>query len=212
MKHLVLSIVLLTILTGCGDFEWFPSHSVSISSSILPDAPTGIAYNQNLAASGGTGTRSWSVTGGSLPPGLSLSTEGTISGTPTAATTAAAGTNLYTFTVKVTDSSTSPASATRDLSIFTPTTGRMNDATGKVFGQDLTFDSIRGLALTVTNQDSVAHTIQVVVANYDATGKKVSTFNMTPVTVSAAGSTTATNSIFDTFPVNNWRITNVSTQ
>ena len=57
----------------------------------------GQPYTQTLTASGGVGALTWTVTGGSLPAGLSLSPDGIISGTPTAAGTA-------NFTVRVADS------------------------------------------------------------------------------------------------------------
>ena len=54
-------------------------HSVSVSSpSTLPDAMVGTAYSYSLSASGGTPPYSWSVVGGSLPGGLTLSSNGTI--------------------------------------------------------------------------------------------------------------------------------------
>ncbi|MCL5884659.1 MAG: Ig domain-containing protein [Deltaproteobacteria bacterium] len=67
------------------------------TSSPLPDGVVGSAYNQTLAASGGTPPYAWSIVTGSLPAGLSLNQNtGQISGTPT---TAGAGN----FTVRVTD-------------------------------------------------------------------------------------------------------------
>jgi hypothetical protein len=60
----------------------------------LPAGTVGAAYSQTLAASGGTTPYSWSISSGSLPPGLSLS-GGTISGTPTTA-------NPYSFTIRCT--------------------------------------------------------------------------------------------------------------
>jgi hypothetical protein len=63
-----------------------------------------------MTASGGTPAYTWSVSDGSLPPGLSLnSSTGAISGTPTAAGT-------YSFTVKVTDNA--GVTATKALSIL----------------------------------------------------------------------------------------------
>ncbi|GEM_PF-2997140 len=53
-------------------------------------------YNESLAVSGGTTPLIWSVFSGTLPPGLSLSTGGVISGTPTTSGTS-------NFTVRVTD-------------------------------------------------------------------------------------------------------------
>ena len=64
----------------------------------LPPATAGIAYSNTIQTTGGTGTLTWSITAGALPPGLSLGlNSGTVSGTPTTA-------GNYSFTVSVTDS------------------------------------------------------------------------------------------------------------
>jgi fibronectin type 3 domain-containing protein len=68
-----------------------------ITTTTLPDGTAGALYSSVLTATGGTTPLTWTVAGGSLPPGLSLSSTGTISGTPTTAGT-------YGFTVTVTDS------------------------------------------------------------------------------------------------------------
>lgn len=70
-----------------------------ITTTSLPDASAGVAYNQTLAATGGNGTLVWSIASGALPAGLSLSSGGAISGTPTVSAVATAN-----FTVKVADS------------------------------------------------------------------------------------------------------------
>jgi hypothetical protein len=67
-----------------------------ITTTSLPDGAEGSAYSETLTSSGGQAPLDWSVTSGSLPPGLSLSTAGTISGLPSAPGT-------YTFAVGVTD-------------------------------------------------------------------------------------------------------------
>ncbi len=64
--------------------------------SPLPDGTVGVAYSQPLAASGGTPPYQWSLVDTSLPPGLSLSPAGVVSGTPTQA-------GGYLFTVRVRD-------------------------------------------------------------------------------------------------------------
>jgi hypothetical protein len=70
---------------------------VSVLSSGLYDAMAGAPYNAALSAIGGTGgPYSFAVTAGALPAGLSLSSNGVLSGTATAAAT-------YSFTVTATD-------------------------------------------------------------------------------------------------------------
>ncbi len=57
----------------------------AITSPPLSAAEVGVAYNATVSVSGGTGPYTWSVTGGSLPTGLSLDTAtGAITGVPTA--------------------------------------------------------------------------------------------------------------------------------
>ena len=60
--------------------------AVTLSPPTLPAAVAGTTYSQQLTASGGAGgPYTFAVTAGALPPGLTLSTGGAVSGTPTAA-------------------------------------------------------------------------------------------------------------------------------
>ncbi len=86
---------------------------LKITTTSLPNGDVGVAYSATLSATGGTPPYSWSVASGSLPPGLSLSASGTISGTPTA-------TGSYTFTIRVTDSVGDTASQAYTVSIAPP--------------------------------------------------------------------------------------------
>src|SRR5207244_644362 len=52
---------------------------LSITTSTLPPGTVGAGYNTSLAATGGTTPYSWSITSGSLPLGLTLSSAGIIS-------------------------------------------------------------------------------------------------------------------------------------
>jgi hypothetical protein len=71
--------------------------SPSIITETLPDWTVGVAYSQQLTASGGAGVLSWSDRDGDLAgTGLSLSTTGLVSGTPTAA-------GPISFTARITD-------------------------------------------------------------------------------------------------------------
>src|SRR5688572_13963446 len=80
-----------TILLACLFFIWpddLHAQQINITTnSPLPDGVVATAYSQTLAATGGTGPRTWTVVSGSLPAGLTLSTAGVISGTPTTAGT-----------------------------------------------------------------------------------------------------------------------------
>jgi len=73
---------------------------MQISPATLPNAANGVHYSVSLSASGGTPSYTWSLAAGSaaLPAGLTLSSGGVISGTPTQ-------TGTFDFVVQVTDSS-----------------------------------------------------------------------------------------------------------
>ena len=82
-------------ISGDADVVVRPDPPV-ISTADLPDGEVGVAYSEMLAATGGDGTYSWSVSAGALPTGLSLdAATGGLSGTP-----AVDGT--FDFTVEVT--------------------------------------------------------------------------------------------------------------
>ena len=89
--------------------------SLTLTTSSLPDGAGGISYSQSLGVSYGSGSYSWTVSSGSLPPGLSLDTSsGVISGTPTA-------TGTCSFMVTVTDQTTSiSAQANLQITIGNP--------------------------------------------------------------------------------------------
>ncbi len=55
---------------------------VIISPASLPDGTQATFYAQQLTATGGHGPYTWSLVQGSLPPGMSLSSSGLLSGTP----------------------------------------------------------------------------------------------------------------------------------
>jgi hypothetical protein len=73
----------------------------SITTTTLINATPNANYSAILQATGGVGALTWSLTGGALPTGLSLSSSGVISGDPTVSGT-------FAFTPLVTDSSAAP--------------------------------------------------------------------------------------------------------
>jgi large repetitive protein len=68
--------------TAMQPFSLTVAAAVSITTTSLPGGTAGQFYSQTLSASGGTGTYTWSLSAGALPAGLSLSSGGTIAGTP----------------------------------------------------------------------------------------------------------------------------------
>jgi RHS repeat-associated protein len=77
------------------------SVTVTLFATLAP-AKVGAAYGQALTAGGGTGPYHFSITAGSLPPGLALNaTTGVLSGMPTRPGT-------FQFTVRAADSSPAP--------------------------------------------------------------------------------------------------------
>jgi hypothetical protein len=80
----------------------------SITTASLPNGTSGVAYSQTLAGSGGTTPYTWTVSAGALPAGLTLSSSGVLSGTPTTGATS-------NFTIKLTDSAA--GSATQSYSV-----------------------------------------------------------------------------------------------
>jgi hypothetical protein len=84
---------------------------LAITTASLPAGTEGTAYDETLQGSGGTTPYTWSLASGSLPPGLTLSADGVLSGTPTAA-------GSFSFAVTVQDSSTPEAlHTTRSLTL-----------------------------------------------------------------------------------------------
>ena len=83
------------------------NSSLSITTTALPNGILGVAYKQSLAATGGSGNYTWSVSGGALPPGIGLSAAGALTGAPTAS-------GSYSFSASVSDG---VSKATQSLSI-----------------------------------------------------------------------------------------------
>ncbi len=92
--------------------------ALSIATTSLPAAKLEQNYSATLTADGGVSTRTWTLAGGLLPPGITLSSSGVLSGIPLAACRAQ-------FTVRVSDTS---GSATRVLTLdAAPVGGFAND-------------------------------------------------------------------------------------
>ncbi|MCW0376265.1 hypothetical protein NB691_003099 [Xanthomonas sacchari] len=88
--------------------------TLTVAPSTLPSGTAGTAYNQTLSTSGGTAPYTYALSSGALPAGLSLSSAGVLSGTPTVA-------GSFTFVVGVTDAGSFGGSHAYTLSIASPT-------------------------------------------------------------------------------------------
>jgi len=83
------------------------------TSGALTGGVAGMAYSTTLTQTGALGAPNYAVTAGALPPGLTLSTSGTISGTPTA-------TGTFNFTATVSDASGCSGSSSYSITVVCP--------------------------------------------------------------------------------------------
>ena len=96
----------------------FGTSATITSANARPNGVMGATYGDTLRITGGGGLTTWSVTGGALPQGLSLSSSGVVSGFPRqtgnytyTATVVSCDTKSRTFTLSV----TAPTLATADV-------------------------------------------------------------------------------------------------
>jgi len=126
-----------------------------ITTTSLPNGNVGVAYSQTLAATSETPV-TWSIESGNLPTGLTLSTAGVISGTPTTAGT-------FNFTVKATNNK---GSSTKSLSIVI---GEVGIASTTLNNQIEVYPNPTTGQLTIDNGQLTIEMVEV----YDVYGRKV---------------------------------------
>ncbi|MDB6076054.1 MAG: hypothetical protein JWO89_3694, partial [Verrucomicrobiaceae bacterium] len=110
---------------------------INVTPATLPAGTAGAAYSQALTATGGSTPYTWALSAGTLPSGLTLSTAGLLSGTPTASN--GSGTNI---TVQALDKYGCPATTTYTFKIcpvlaFTPSS-LANGTLGIAYNQPIT--------------------------------------------------------------------------
>jgi hypothetical protein len=111
---------------------------MSVTTTSLPNGTVGVVYSQVLTGTGGTGIYTWTVASGSLPLGLTLSSGGTISGTPNAASTSS-------FVAKITDANGQSASKPLSITTITKPSGAKQPSCIRIVGH-----VIAGRTRTVT--------------------------------------------------------------
>ncbi len=130
-----------------------------MSPATLPNPEYGHAYLATLTASGGLGADSFAVTVGTLPSGLSLASDGILSGTPSV------GGQSETFTVTATDSVGNTGSKNYTLTVTQePQAPLVLTSTTATYGVALTLTSSGGsgtgaLSYAVSDPGSAGCTI-----------------------------------------------------
>ncbi len=115
-----------------GTFSGTKSVALGITTTSLSGGTVDVAYSATLSASGGTSPYTRSIDSGSLPDGLSPSTGGVISGTPTTA-------GDFSFTVKVTDSAANTDTKALSIHVEAAGEGIIASATSLSFKIDYTY-------------------------------------------------------------------------
>lgn len=125
-------------------------NALVITPATLTNATVGTPYSQNFGLTEGFGTVNYSVTAGALPPGITLTTAGVLSGTPTA-------TGTFNFTVTATDASTCSKSTAYSIIVSCPTVSiapalpNLPDATaGALYSQNITLTGSTAVSINYT--------------------------------------------------------------
>lgn len=136
------NISFLLQTTGC--------PTITVNPSTLPDGTVSQAYSATVTATGGVAPVTFAVTSGDLPDGLTLSSSGQITGTPT-------GAGTFIFVVTATDANNCSAGRSYQVDIAgtdTPTTTLLQVSLNPaIFGDPVT------LTATVT-PDGVSGTVE----------------------------------------------------
>lgn len=103
-------------LTATKVFSIYVPVPTLVISSVTPmvGGQQGTPYSQALTAVGGVTPYTWNLASGSLPPGLTLSSLGDLTGTPT-------NSGPFNFTVRVTDSASTAVTKALALTVVSPT-------------------------------------------------------------------------------------------
>ncbi len=181
----------------------------SLSPAALPAATVGQAYSQSVRLTGVSGTFTYGLTGGTLPPGLSFVTQtifgssmGILTGTPTAAgtytfrlsassTTGAGGSQTYTFVVNPAGVTLTPATLpagaveatyAQTLTASGGTAPYTFAVTAGSLPAGLTLTAAGDLAGTPTAVGTATFTVTATAAN-GSTGTRSYTLTVGPATV-----------------------------
>lgn len=127
--------------------EFFACPTIPIQPATLPNGLLGVPFSQTLVASGGVSPYSFATVPAILPAGLTLSSSGTLSGTPTA-------TGLFSFTVTATDANNCTGSMAYSVAINCPTIALSpdtlpNGVVGAAYNQSISISGSSGFTFSV---------------------------------------------------------------
>jgi hypothetical protein len=149
----------LQILIDVNDTDTTPH----ITTLALLDGTVGVSYNNPLSEDGGTTPFTWGLSSGSLPPGITLSTSGVLSGTPIVPAPGAVNFTAQTYspTVTVTDGLGNVGTQALSLRVIAPFSfSETSYATGTnptaMISADFNQDGKLDLAITNTADGTVS--------------------------------------------------------
>lgn len=168
-----------------------PAPVIVIAPATLPGTTAGLAYSQTLSASGGAAPYAFTVTAGSLPPGLTLGSGGALSGTTTTSGT-------FNFTVTATDSFGQVGTQAYSIVVAVPTL-TLTPATlpggiaGTAYSQTLTVSGgIAPYTTTLAGTLPTGITFDTATRSFSGTPTQSGTFNLSVTVTDSTGGTAAT--------------------
>jgi hypothetical protein len=168
-KYFSLILCGLCLLNGCGGGASAPQLMITTAS--LPNGTSELTYSQTIQSSGGVAPFTWTVSAGTLPHNLALSSSATniatISGTPDVAAQGVA------FTIKVTDSANQSTAQSYTVSILLEPDTLTLAPPSLSFAPQLIGARSGAQAETVTNTG----TSEVVISNIALTGTDAADFS-----------------------------------
>jgi large repetitive protein len=166
--------------SGCATTTASPLHSGTTGTSYSPTV-------QETTSGCGAGTPAWTVVGGTLPPGLALSSLGVVSGTPTQAGT-------FNFTVHVSGLARTPSDSPQQITINAPAVCAITSVSPFTSGNQ----NVAGYSFTISTINCTAPNAWSITAGALPTGLNLGastgTISGTP---SAAGTFTFTPQVTD---------------
>ena len=178
-------------------FSFSQPVTLVLSPSTIPSGTAGAAYSQTLTATGATGTVTFAVTAGSLPAGITLASDGALSGTPTQ-------TGTFPFTVTATDANNDTGTQSYSLVIacqaITVEPTSLDPGTSGTAYPAVTFTENGGVGATSFTESGALPTgITFASAVLSGTPTQTGSF---PFEVTATDSNSCTGSVSDTLTIN----------